>query len=65
MPGLFFSQPTTIFFQKSRQKTHVGLTLAICKVGESGAIRYQNTRRLKRDTALEFTTVTPILHIYC
>jgi hypothetical protein len=41
------------------------ITLSICKVGDCGLQTYQTVTILKRATAVEFTTITPILYIHC
>ena len=40
-------------------------TVSICKVGDSGLQTYQTVTILKRATAVEFTTILPILYILC
>ena len=40
-------------------------TLSIRIVADCVALSYQNTRKLKRAKALEFTTVSAIIFIHC
>jgi hypothetical protein len=40
-------------------------TVSICKVGDCGLQTYQIVTILKRATALDFTTISPILYIHC
>lgn len=44
---------------------HLAVTVRICKVGDCGLQTYQTVEKLKRATALDFTTIAPILYIHC
>jgi hypothetical protein len=45
--------------------SYIPLTFRICKVGDCGLHTYQPVTKLKRATALEFTTISPILYLHC
>ena len=56
---LFTCQCVTVRF------LHLHTTLSIGKVGDCGLQTYQIVTLFEHDTALDLTTITPILYIHC